>query len=45
MQMRGLYESTKNEAVDTEVDNTMKKHHCNCDCDPCTCEECKCGEK
>ena len=46
MQTRGLYESTKNEAVDTEVDNTMNTHHCKeCDCDPCTCEDCNCPEK
>ena len=43
MLMRGLYESIRNEAVDTEVDNTMC-HHCGCDCETCDCVDCKCRD-
>ena len=40
MQMHGLYENIKSEAVNTVVDNTMCK--CGCDCETCKCVDCDC---
>ena len=42
MQMRGLYESTKSEAVNTEVDSIMCD--CGCDCETCDCVDCECRD-
>ena len=44
MLMRGLYESIRNEAVDTEVDNMMCDCGCGCDCETCDCVDCECRD-